>query len=135
MSTPAITSAESPRFKSRLHVPAAPARPGSRPDFSYLRLSPAGAMPRPPIDAKVADITELSRDLVRVLDDAHQPVGPWQVPIDTAILKTGLRNMLLTRIFDKHMQRAHRQGRISFYIQSTGEEAVSVAQASTSRSR
>jgi len=27
------------------------------------------------------------------------------------------------------MQRTHRQGRISFYIQSTGEEAVSVAQA------
>jgi 2-oxoisovalerate dehydrogenase E1 component alpha subunit len=129
MSTPAITPIESPRSKSRLHVPATPARPGSRPDFSYLRLSPAGAMPRPPIDAKVADITELSRDLVRVLDDAHQPVGPWQVPIDPAILKTGLRDMLLTRMFDRHMQRAHRQGRISFYIQSVGEEAVSVAQA------
>src|SRR5450432_2974261 len=27
------------------------------------------------------------------------------------------------------MQRTHRQGRISFYIQSTGEEAVSVAPA------
>ena len=129
MSTPAITPIEPPRSKSRLHVPSTPARPGNRPDFSYLRLSSPGAIPRPPIDAEVADISELSRGLVRVLDDGHQPVGPWQMPIEAALLRTGLRNMLLTRIFDKRMQRAHRQGRISFYIQSTGEEAVSVAQA------
>ena len=86
-------------------------------------------MPRPAIDAKAADIGELSRGLVRVLDDSHQPVGPWQMPIDVERLKSGLHNMLLTRLFDKRMQRTHRQGRISFYIQSTGEEAVSVAQA------
>jgi 2-oxoisovalerate dehydrogenase E1 component alpha subunit len=129
MSTPAISSAASPPSKSRLHLPATPARPGNRPDFSYLRLSPAGAMPRPAIDAKAADIGELSRGLVRVLDDSHQPVGPWQMPIDVERLKSGLHNMLLTRLFDKRMQRTHRQGRISFYIQSTGEEAVSVAQA------
>lgn len=130
MSTPAITpSVESVRSKSRLHVPATPARPGSRPDFSYLRVSPAGAIPKPPIDAKAADIGELARGLVRVLDDSHRPVGPWQPSIDAALLKSGLRNMMLTRVFDKRMQRTHRQGRISFYIQSTGEEAVSVAQA------
>jgi 2-oxoisovalerate dehydrogenase E1 component alpha subunit len=120
MSTPAM---------SRLHVPTTPARPGAKPDFSYLHLSPAGAMPRPPIDAKAADIAELSRGLVRVLDDSHRPVGLWQLPVDVALLKCGLRNMLLTRVFDMRMQRTHRQGRISFYIQSTGEEAVSVAQA------
>ena len=120
---------EAPRSKSRLHVPATPARPGAKPDFSYLRVSPAGAMPRPPIDAKAVDIEELSRGLVRVLDDAHQPVGPWRLTIDVAVLKQGLRHMLLTRLFDKRMQRTHRQGRISFYIQSVGEEAVSVAQA------
>jgi 2-oxoisovalerate dehydrogenase E1 component alpha subunit len=125
MSTPVETS---PR-RSRLHVPATPARPGNRSDFSYLRVSPAGALPKPPIDAKVADTEELSRGLVRVLDDAHRPVGPWLLQIDAAALKSGLRNMLLTRIFDQRMQRTHRQGRISFYIQSTGEEAVSVAQA------
>jgi 2-oxoisovalerate dehydrogenase E1 component alpha subunit len=129
MSTPAISAAASPVSKSRLHVPATPARPGNRPDFSYLRVSPPGAMPRPAVDAKAADISELSLGLVRVLDDSHHPVGPWQMPIDVERLKSGLRNMLLTRIFDKRMQRTHRQGRISFYIQSTGEEAVSVAQA------
>jgi 2-oxoisovalerate dehydrogenase E1 component alpha subunit len=129
MNTPASSPIEPPRSKSRLHVPMTPARPGAKPDFSYLRLSAAGAMPRPPIDAKAADIDELSRGLVRVLDDAHQPVGPWRLAIDVAVLKLGLRNMLLTRLFDQRMQRTHRQGRISFYIQSIGEEAVSVAQA------
>ena len=28
---------------STLHIPKAPARPGDKPDFSYLRTSPAGA--------------------------------------------------------------------------------------------
>ena len=39
----------------------------------------------------------------------------------------GLRHMLLTRLFDDRMQRMQRQGRMSFYMKSTGEEAVSVA--------
>lgn len=37
--------------------------------------------------------------------------------------------MLLTRVFDDRMQRTQRQGRITFYIRSYGEEAVSVAAA------
>ncbi len=117
------------RSRSRLHVPATPARPGARPDFGYLKLSPAGALPKPPIDARAADIEPLAHGLVRVLDDAHQPVGPWQPALEPDQLKLGLRRMALTRAFDRRMQRAHRQGRISFYIQSVGEEAVSVAQA------
>ena len=44
-------------------------------------------------------------------------------------LQVALRHMLLTRLFDDRMQRMQRQGRISFYMKSTGEEAVSVAQA------
>jgi len=35
--------------------------------------------------------------------------------------------MLLTRLFDDRMQKIQRQGRISFYIKSTGEEAAAVA--------
>src|SRR5262249_38316937 len=35
--------------RSRLHVPSPPARPGQEPDFSYLQLSPAGALPRPDV--------------------------------------------------------------------------------------
>jgi 2-oxoisovalerate dehydrogenase E1 component alpha subunit len=36
--------------------------------------------------------------------------------------------MLLTRQYDDRMQRAQRQGKISFYMQSLGEEAISIAQ-------
>jgi 2-oxoisovalerate dehydrogenase E1 component alpha subunit len=36
--------------------------------------------------------------------------------------------MLQTRVFDDRMQRVQRQGKISFYIRSTGEEAIAVAQ-------
>ncbi len=35
--------------------------------------------------------------------------------------------MLLTRLFDDRMLRTQRQGKLSFYMKSTGEEAVSVA--------
>jgi 2-oxoisovalerate dehydrogenase E1 component alpha subunit len=118
-----------PTRRSRLHIPPTPARPGARPDFSYLRVSPSGAMPKPQIDAPLNSTLELAQGLVGVLDERHDAVGPWRPQLDTQLLKLGLRHMLLTRVYDKRMQRTHRQGRISFYMQSTGEEAVSVAAA------
>jgi len=114
--------------QSRLHLPRVPARPGESPDFSYVQLSPAGAVPRPEINARARDMSRLSVDLVRVLDDAGEAVGPWNPHLDPGELQVGLRHMLLTRIFDDRMQRMQRAGKISFYIRSSGEEAVSVAQ-------
>ena len=58
--------------RSRLHVPHPPARPGQDPDFSYLEISPAGAVNRPDITASARDIENLSLEMVRVLDD-EQP--------------------------------------------------------------
>jgi len=113
---------------SRLHLPRAPARPGEKPDFSYVHLSPAGAVPRPEASAKVRDLGSLAVELVRVLDDAHDAVGPWNPHLDPEELQVGLRHMLLTRLFDERMQRTQRAGKISFYMRSLGEEAVSVAQ-------
>src|SRR5882672_3189185 len=113
---------------SRLHLPHPPARPGQAPDFSYVQLSPAGAVARPDVNARARDIGSLSLDLVRVLDDAGHAVGPWHPHLDPAELQIGLRHMLLTRLFDDRMQRNQRAGKISFYIRSLGEEAVSVAQ-------
>ncbi|MEM7763412.1 MAG: thiamine pyrophosphate-dependent enzyme [Pseudomonadota bacterium] len=115
--------------QSRLHVPSAPARPGDKPDFSYLTLAPAGSVGRPDIHVRVADTQTLATSLVRVLDDNHEAVGPWDPHLDGKELQIGLRHMLLTRIFDERMQRVQRQGKTSFYVKSTGEEAVSVAQA------
>src|SRR6202035_4951295 len=113
--------------RSRLHVPKAPARPGEAPDFSYVQLSPAGAISLPDINARARDIAFLSTELVRVLDDARTAVGPWHAHLHRSERQVGLRHMLLTRIFDDRMQRTQRAGKISFYIRSLGEEAVSVA--------
>ena len=114
--------------QSRLHLPRVPARPGEAPDFSYVQLSPAGAVLRPEINARARDMLSLSVDLVRVLDDAGEAVGPWNPHLDPDELQVGLRHMMLTRAFDDRMQRMQRAGKISFYIRSSGEEAVSVAQ-------
>jgi 2-oxoisovalerate dehydrogenase E1 component alpha subunit len=114
---------------SRLHLPTPPARPGEAPDFSYVQLSPAGAVDKPQVNARARDIERLSVELVRVLDEAGEAVGPWNPHLDAADLQVGLRHMLLTRFFDERMQRMQRAGKISFYIRSLGEEAVSVAQA------
>src|SRR5271157_1250623 len=112
---------------SRLHLPKPPARPGEKPDFGYVHLSPAGAVARPDVNARARDIESLAVELVRVLDDAHDAVGPWNPHLDPGELQVGLRHMLLTRLFDDRMQRTQRAGKMSFYMKSTGEEAVAVA--------
>ena len=113
--------------RSRLHIPHPPARPGERPDFSYLEISPAGAVGRPDVKAAVREIESLGWEMVRVLDDEGRAVGPWNPHLEPQDLQVALRHMVLTRHFDERMQRMQRQGRISFYMKSTGEEAVSVA--------
>jgi 2-oxoisovalerate dehydrogenase E1 component alpha subunit len=115
--------------RSRLHIPKPHSRPGEAPDFGYLETSPAGAIRRPDVNARVRDIHELSVGLVRVLDEQHRAVGPWHPHLEPSDLQVGLRHMLLTRLFDERMQRTQRAGKISFYMRSLGEEAVSVAQA------
>ena len=67
--------------------------------------------------------------MVRVLGDDAQAVGPWNPKLAPDMLRRMLRNMALTRAFDERMFRAQRQGKTSFYMKSTGEEAVSVAAA------
>ncbi|HUA88522.1 MAG TPA: thiamine pyrophosphate-dependent enzyme, partial [Steroidobacteraceae bacterium] len=113
--------------RPRLHVPSPPARPGQEPDFSYVQISPPGAVARPDVTARARDIEDLSVQMVRVLGEDHRAVGPWNPHLEPEELQVGLRHMLLTRLFDDRMQRIQRQGRISFYIKSTGEEAVAVA--------
>jgi 2-oxoisovalerate dehydrogenase E1 component alpha subunit len=90
-------------------------------------LSPAGAVGRPDVAASALEVESLAIELVRVLDPEHRAVGPWNPHLEVAELQVGLRHMLLTRLFDDRMLRTQRQGKISFYIKSTGEEAVAVA--------
>jgi len=114
--------------KSRLQIPRASARPGEKPDFSYLDLAPAGSVDKPPSDSRTREVEFLANGLIRVLDDDHKAKGPWNPNFDPNELQVGLRWMLLNRIFDERMWQIQRQGRISFYMQATGEEAVSIAQ-------
>lgn len=112
-----------------LYVPEPTGRPGHPSDFSYLRLAPAGQARRPPIDSSASELIDLAYTLIRVLDDEGCAVGPWVPAVDVEILKTGLRAMLKTRMFDARMLIAQRQKKMSFYLQCLGEEAVGVAQA------
>ena len=111
----------------RLHVPEPTGRPGHATDFSYLHLSPAGAIRRPPLDTAAQDTADLCYALVRVLDDDGTAVGPWNPGLDAPLMKKGLRGMLRTRVFDARMLVAQRQKKTSFYMQSLGEEAIGAA--------
>ena len=113
----------------KLHVPEPPARPGSETDVSYLRITRAGAVRQPPIDTRASQTRDLVDVMVRVLDDDGRAVGPWDPHADPELLRSGLRTMLKTRVFDARMLTSQRQKKISFYMQSLGEEAVGIAQA------
>ncbi|MDQ0463994.1 2-oxoisovalerate dehydrogenase E1 component alpha subunit [Caulobacter ginsengisoli] len=112
-----------------LRIPEPRFRPGETADFSNLNISEAGVMPRPEVDTQPKDMRDLAYGLVRVLDKDGQAVGPWNPGLDIATLKRGLRNMMLTRVYDERLFRAQRQGKTSFYMKCTGEEAVSIAPA------
>ncbi len=113
----------------KLHIPEPSARPGSAPDFTHLSFAAAGAVRRPQVSETARQMQDLAFDLIRVLDDTGKAVGPWRPDISAERLKHGLRAMLLTRAFDERLLVSQRQGKTSFYMQCTGEEAVAVAQA------
>jgi len=110
-----------------LHVPEPKFRPGDAVDFAAVDVPPAGAQARPDTAADPASFHDLSYTLVRVLDDEGNAVGPWNPRLDADTLRTMLRDMALVRAFDERMFRAQRQGKTSFYMKCTGEEAVAIA--------
>lgn len=112
-----------------LHVPSPPARPGEKPDFSTMAIPAAGACPMPAVDVAASEIRDFAFDMIRVLDDEGRAHGEWQPGLDADTLRRGLRAMMLTRAYDERMVRVQRQGKTSFYMKSTGEEAVAVAAA------
>lgn len=112
-----------------LHVPEPKYRPGDEADFSDLHIPAAGSAARPATDVHPSAIHDLAYGLVRVLDDDGQAVGPWDPKLDPDRLRAMLRAMALTRAFDERMYRAQRQGKTSFYMKCTGEEAIAVAAA------
>jgi 2-oxoisovalerate dehydrogenase E1 component alpha subunit len=85
-------------------------------------------MRKPDLDERVERLALMRKQLVRVLDNDGQAVGPWIPDLTVEQLQRGLRDMMTVRAFDARMLRAHRQGKISFYMQCLGEEAIACAQ-------
>lgn len=120
----------SPTLKpSKLHVPSASSRPGLQPDFSQLHIPPAGAVHKPSFDVPAIDTASLAHGLIRVLSGEGVATGEWRPDLKPQQLLNGLRHMLHVRAYDDRMFRMQRQGKLSFYMKCTGEEAVAVAQA------
>ena len=113
--------------KLALHVPEPQFRPGDTPDFSSLKVPAAGSAPRPDVAAPAAETHPLTTALVRVLGDDNKAVGPWDPKLDPETLRKMLRDMVTVRIFDDRMYRSQRQGKTSFYMKCTGEEAIAIA--------
>ena len=113
----------------QLHVPEPAFRPGDTPDFSSVEIPAAGSTPKPDISVAAAETEAFAKGLVRVLDDDGKAVGPWDPKLDADTLRKILRDMVLQRIFDDRMYRAQRQGKTSFYMKATGEEAIAITAA------
>jgi len=111
------------------HVPEPQFRPGDTVDYTNFVIPPVDAAVRPDEASPPAEMHHLAYGLIRVLDDDGQAGGHWNPRLDGDTILAMLRAMALTRAFDERMFRAQRQGKTSFYMKSTGEEAVSVAAA------
>src|SRR3954469_25246143 len=117
------------RPRLRLHIPPHGPAPGEQPDFSYVPRFPAGAVERPDIAVRSEQTHPLAYKLIRVLGRNATAVGDWDPHLPPETLRRGLQAMMLTRAYDDRMYRQQRQGKISFYMKCTGEEAIGVAQA------
>jgi len=115
------------RPRLSLHVPEPPARPGEAADFSHVQIPEAGEQARPDEACAASETWPLCTDLIRVLDGEGTAHGPWNPRLSPDRLRELLRQMALVRAFDNRMYRAQRQGKTSFYLKCTGEEATSVA--------
>jgi 2-oxoisovalerate dehydrogenase E1 component alpha subunit len=121
--------AETNRPALALHVPEPKYRPGDTADFSHIDIPAAGAQPRPDESVHPSQMSELAYSLVRVLGEDNQAHGPWNPRLDPETLRTMLGHMAMVRAFDERMFRGQRQGKTSFYMKCTGEEATSIAPA------
>src|SRR3982074_2733221 len=125
----AYAAPERDRPRLRLHVPPHLPEPGKPPDAGDVPRFAAGEVERPDIAVPARETHPLAYQLIRVLDNEGDAVGAWDPKLSAETLRRGLRAMMLTRAYDDRMFRQQRQGKISFYMKCTGEEAIGVAQA------
>jgi 2-oxoisovalerate dehydrogenase E1 component alpha subunit len=111
----------------QLHIPEPKFRPGDAADFSDIVVPNVDAITMPDEAIHPSQMHNLAFGLVRVLDENNLATGSWDPKLAPDQLRLMLHNMLLVRAFDDRMFRAQRQGKTSFYMKCTGEEATSVA--------
>lgn len=110
-------------------LPGPPHRPGEEPRYPKFRQQP-GDLARPDPAAAARELRPHATGLVRVLsDDGTRAGGEWLPQLEPATIRRGLEAMLRVRIMDDRLMKMQRQGRLSFYLLSLGEEAVAVAAA------
>lgn len=115
--------------QSRLYVPEPPFRPGDKPDYSHISV-PANHTPyRPDPMVDAHETSEHALGLIRVMRFNGEIEGEWDPGLSPDVLRAGLRFMMINRAMDARMFNMQRQGKLSFYMKSTGEEAISVAMA------
>ena len=110
-----------------LHVPEPRFRPGDAVDFSHVDVDAPGRLGRPDETCDPSQLHDHAYGLVRVLGDDNRAHGPWDPKLDADTLRSMLGTMALTRAFDERMFRGQRQGKTSFYMKCTGEEATSIS--------
>ncbi|MBL8657689.1 MAG: 3-methyl-2-oxobutanoate dehydrogenase (2-methylpropanoyl-transferring) subunit alpha [Altererythrobacter sp.] len=124
---PARKGANTPGLS--LHVPEPRFRPGDAVDFGHVDVGAPGRLSRPEESCHPRELHEHAYGLVRVLGDDNRAHGPWDPRLDADTLRAMLGHMALTRAFDERMFRGQRQGKTSFYMKCTGEEATSISAA------
>lgn len=115
--------------RSKLYIPEPPFRPGDKPDFSHIKIPVEHSPSRPDPMVDAYETEPQATGLVRVLKLDGTISGEWDPKLDADTLREGLRHMLMTRCVDERMFSMQRQGKMSFYMKSAGEEAVAVATA------
>jgi len=120
---------QSGKNASRLYVPEPPFRPGDTPDYSHIAVPVAHTPVRPDPLCPAHETTEHATRLIRVLRFSGEAKGDWAPEIPAETLRGALRDIALTRAMDERMFNMQRQGKMSFYMKSTGEEGVSVGHA------
>jgi len=115
--------------QSKLYVPEPSFRPGDKPDYSHIAVPADHSPHRPDPLCEGHETTEHALKLIRVLRFNGEATGDWAPSLSADQMRKGLRDMMMTRAMDDRMFNMQRQGKMSFYMKSRGEEAVSVAHA------
>lgn len=115
--------------QSRLFVPEPPFRPGDTPDYSHISVPTNHTPERPDPLCDAFETADHALKLIRVLRFNGEATGPWKTDLSVERKLEGLKIMMRTRAMDERMFTMQRQGKMSFYMKSTGEEAVSVGHA------